>query len=417
MSVDKVEKCFWLLVIAWCLLRFVLIGSQYLGNSDVELKAAVLRYFNEQDITAGREYAMYGFWFRAVFGFLLVGVLLAMLRGGFFSAVWRKIGSVAGEGLFRQDLLFIIACLLLIEVLSFPSAVYFGYWREAETGFANIGFSGWLFRYVKFLLISLSHEAGAVIILLAVMRWLPHYWQIVVPGVMGAFALAVTLLAPLIITPLFYNQIPLENGEFKTGLLNMAEKAGMQVNEIFVIDESRYSKHTNAYFTGVGSHRRIVLYDNLIKSHTPEEAALIFAHEAGHWKYSHVAWGISIGMAGMLIVVLLYSAFYPLMARVEWFGLQGIASAANLPFLLILVMLLQLFVSPIESQISQHMERQADRVALELTGLRDVFIDAQIRLSRDNRSDLLPVPLRVFWLYSHPPAIERIRMAEEFKPL
>jgi len=80
-------------------------------------------------------------------------------------------------------------------------------------------------------------------------------------------------------------------------------------------------------------------------------------------------------------------------------------------------MILQLFVAPVESQISQFMERQADRFALELTGLRDDFIGAQVRLSRDNRSDLLPSPLRVFWLYSHPPAIERIRMAEEFKPL
>jgi STE24 endopeptidase len=79
----------------------------------------------------------------------------------------------------------------------------------------------------------------------------------------------------------------------------MAKKAGMQVEEVYVIDESRYSKHTNAYFTGVGSHRRIVLYDNLINSHTPGEAALIFAHEAGHWKYNHVTWGLGLGVLGI----------------------------------------------------------------------------------------------------------------------
>lgn len=189
----------------------------------------------------------------------------------------------------------------------------------------------------------------------------------------------------------------------------------MKVDEVYVIDESRYSRHTNAYFTGVGSHRRIVLYDNLIKSHTPEEAALIFAHEAGHWKHSHVAWGLSLGALGMLAIALLYSVLFPVLAQVDWFGLKNVASASNLPFLLILVMFLQLFTAPIESQISQFMEKQADQVALELTGLRDVFISAQVRLSRDNRSDLLPSPLRVFWLYSHPPAIERIRMAEEFE--
>ncbi|EKD81781.1 MAG: hypothetical protein ACD_39C01645G0001 [uncultured bacterium] len=117
----------------------------------------------------------------------------------------------------------------------------------------------------------------------------------------------------------------------------------------------------------------------------------------------------------MFVIAVLYSACYPIVSQVEWFGLKGLASAANIPFLLVLVMLLQLFIAPVESQISQFMERQADRVALELTGLRDVFISSQVRLSRDNRSDLMPASLRVFWLYSHPPAIERIRMAEEFE--
>ncbi|NLF95233.1 MAG: M48 family metallopeptidase [Candidatus Riflebacteria bacterium] len=415
MNAEKVEKLFWLLVIAWCILRIVLMSSQFLGNADPALRESVLQYFSEADISAGREYAMYGFWFRAVYGFLLIGALIAMLRYGFFESLWLRSGAVAGPGLLRQDLHFILTSLLLIQLMSLPSSIYLGYWREAESGFANIGFAGWLLRYFKSVLLGLGLQTVAILILLAVIRWFPQKWPILVPGVMGAFSLAVTLLAPVLITPLFYNQTLLEDGKFKADILGMAEQAGMEVDEVYVIDESRYSKHTNAYFTGVGRHRRIVLYDNLIKSHTPDEAALIFAHEAGHWKYSHVAWGLSIGVLAMLVIALTYRAVFPILAEVSWFGLKDIAGASGLPFLMVLFMLLQLFVAPVESQISQFMERQADRVALELTGLRDVFISAQVRLSRDNRSDLLPSPLRVFWLYSHPPAIERIRMAEEFK--
>jgi STE24 endopeptidase len=417
MNAEKVEKLFWLLVVAWCVLRIVLMGSQYIGNGDTAFRTAVLRHFSEGDIAVGREYALYGFWFRAVYGFLLVGALIAMLRLGFFETLWQKMGAYAGPGLLRQDLLFILASMLVMQLMSLPSSIYLGYWREAESGFSNIGFVGWLFRYFKSLLLGLGLQTLAILILLAVMRWFPQKWPLLVPLVMGLFALSVTLLAPIVITPLFYNQTPLEDGKFKADILGMADKAGMEVEEVYVIDESRYSKHTNAYFTGVGSHRRIVLYDNLIKSHTPEEAALIFAHEAGHWKYNHVAWGLSLGALGMLVIAFVYRTFFPIMAQVSWFGLKDIAGASGLPFLMVLVMILQLFTAPVESQISQLMERQADRVALELTGLRDVFISAQVRLSRDNRSDLLPSPLRVFWLYSHPPAIERIRMAEEFKPL
>ena len=416
MNAEKVEKLFWLLVIAWCILRIILMGSQYAGNTDPSFRAAVLRHFSDGDIAAGREYALYGFWFRAVYGFLLLGALIAMLRHGFFGALWQRTGDLAGPGLMRQDLLFILASLLVIQVMSFPSSVYLGYWREAASGFSNIDFAGWLLRYSKSLLLGLGLQTLAILILLAVMRWFPQKWQLLVPGVMGLFALAVTLLAPIIITPLFYNQTPLADGKFKADILGMAEQAGMEVEDVYVIDESRYSKHTNAYFTGVGSYRRIVLYDNLIKSHTPEEAALIFAHEAGHWKYNHVAWGLSLGVLGMLVIAVAYRLLFPVIAQVSWFGLTDMAGASGLPFLMVLLMMLQLFSAPVESQISQLMEKQADRVALELTGLRDVFISAQIRLSRDNRSDLLPSPLRVFWLYSHPPAIERIRMAEEFKP-
>jgi STE24 endopeptidase len=338
-----------------------------------------------------------------------------MLRHGFFGALWQRTGDIAGPGLLRHDLLFILASLSVIQLKSFPSSIYLGYWREAESGFSNIGFAGWFLHYLKSLLLGLGLQTLAIMILLSVMRWFPQKWPLLVPGVMGLFALAVTLLAPIVITPLFYNQTTLADGKFKADILGMAEQAGMEVEDVYVIDESRYSKHTNAYFTGVGSHRRIVLYDNLIKSHTPEEAALIFAHEAGHWKYNHVAWGLSLGVLGMLVIAVTYRLLFPIIAQVPWFGLTEMAGASGLPFLMVLLMMLQLFSAPVESQISQLMERQADRVALELTGLRDVFISAQVRLSRDNRSDLLPSPLRVFWLYSHPPAIERIRMAEEFK--
>jgi len=417
MSAEKVEKLFWLLVITWCVLRIVLMGSQYLGNTDTVFRESVLRHFTEADISAGREYALYGFWFRVLYGFLLVGALIAMLRLGFFESLWQKAGAHQGAGLLRQDLLFIMGSLLIIQLLSFPSSVYLGYWCEAESGFSNIGFGGWLFRYFKSLLLGTGLQTLAILVLLAVIRWFPQKWHVLVPFVMGLFALTVTLLAPVVITPLFYRQTPLAEGKFRADILGMAYQAGMEVDEVYVIDESRYSKHTNAYFTGVGSHRRIVLYDNLIKSHTPEEAALIFAHEAGHWKYNHVAWGLSLGVFGMLFIAIAYRALFPMLAQVGWFGLKDVAGASGLPFLLLLVMILQLFVAPVESQISQFMERQADRFALELTGLRDDFIGAQVRLSRDNRSDLLPSPLRVFWLYSHPPAIERIRMAEEFKPL
>lgn len=416
MSADRIEKTFWFLLVAWFILRTFLLGSQYFGTSDIATREAVLKHFSQGDIDAGRNYAMAGFWFKAIFGVLYLGILIYLLKLGFFSWLFQRTTALAGEGLWRNDALFIIGFLLLLQLLNFPATFYFGYWREAEAGFANIGLAGWLIRFGKSMLISISLEAAGILLLIAVLRWFPQRWPLVVPGVMGLFGLLITLIFPVVITPLFYEQKPLPSGEFREKLLKMAQDSGMQVDEIFVVDESRYSKHTNAYFTGVGRFRRIVLYDNLINSHTPDEAALIFAHEAGHWQHNHVAWGLSLGILGMAFLGVVYYYAFPFLATVPWFGLRDMASSANLPFLMVVVVVFQLFTAPIESQISQLMERQADYAALKLTGLREVYIAAQVRLSRDNRSDLLPSPFRVFWLYSHPPAHERIKMAEEFFP-
>lgn len=411
MTSEKIENIFWLLFAGWLILRILLLGSQYIGNSDPVATAEILQFFTQEDIDAGREYSLRGFWFKTVYGTLFVVFLIFLLHSGFFSSVWNKCNAWFGEGLLRTDLVFILFFLLVVQLLSLPMSFYFGHFLEVEAGFANVNFAGWLLKYLKSAGLGLIFECTTIMLLLTVIRWFPVAWPVLLPAAMGGLGLFVTLLVPLVVTPLFYEQTPLAEGEFRDRLLEIATKADMSVKEIYVVDESRYSKHTNAYFTGVGPFRRIVLYDTLLKSHTPEEAALIFAHEAGHWKYNHVAWGLSLGVLGAFAAAVVYLLLFPWLSQVQWFGLPAIASARNIPFIIVITMLLQLYFAPVESQISQFMERQADRTAIELTGLNEVYRQAQIRLSRDNRSELLPHPLRVFWLYSHPPTIDRIKSA------
>lgn len=411
MTAEKIEKLFWALLITWAVLRVVLMGAQLYGNTDGDYNARVLQHFSAEQVAAGKEYALSGFWVKFVYGFAYVGVLLVLIRSGLVTRLSQAVFQFAGAGLWRGDLLFILAFMLLLQLISLPYAYYMGHVRETSMGFSNLDSLGWLIRYVKSVTVGILIETLGILLLLAVLRKFENTWVYLVPVVMGGFSLALTLLFPILITPLFYEQKPLPAGEFRDRLLEIAAKSGMETDEIYVIDESRYSKHTNAYFTGVGSHRRIVLYDNLINSHTPAEAALIFAHEAGHWQHNHVAKGLSLGVLAMIFLGFMLKLVFPYLAQVPWFGLKELTSSANLPMLLLLVTLGQLFVAPIESQISQYMEVQADTAALELTGLKEVYIAAQKRLSLDNRSDLTPSPLRVFWLYSHPPALERIELA------
>ena len=412
MNPDKIEKLFWCLLICWFILRTFLLGCQFSGNTDPAFKQEILKYFSESDIEAGRNYALNGFWFKAIYGIIYILALVLLLRFGFFNNLWLRISKLVSEGLFKRDLVFTLAFLVILQILSFPSSFYFGYFMEKAAGFSNIDLTGWFLRYFKVVAINLAIHTSFFIVIIHIVRSLPNKWPWVVPLVTGIVAAISIILMPLIITPLFYNEKPLETGELRNKLFEIAKNANLEVKEIYVIDESRYSKHTNAFFSGFGRFRRIVLYDNLINSHTTDETALIFAHEAGHWKYNHMFWGLTCGIIGAFAVCYLIYWIFDYLTTVEWFGLSSLGSASSIPFFMITYLFLQLFFAPIESQISQFMETQADKCSIELTRLKDVFIKAQIRLAKDNKSDLLPHPFRVFWLYSHPIAIQRIHFAK-----
>ncbi|GAB4269648.1 MAG: M48 family metallopeptidase [Candidatus Rifleibacteriota bacterium] len=413
MEPEKIEKVFWIIFLLWVVLRMVLMGAQLVGNTDQDYLQRVRQYFSEEQIQAGKQYALDGFWVKFAYGFLYAGIMIYLMKTGVFARVYDLIVEKVGAGLLRADLLFTISLLLFIQFLYLPYAYYMGFLKEVRMGFSNMTSMAWLIRFVKSAAVSITLESMGIIFILWIIGFFQKSWVWVLPVGMGLFSIFVTLIYPIVITPIFYEQKPLGQGEFRKMLMDIGEKAGLQIDEIYVINESRYSSHTNAYFTGFGSHKRIVLYDNLIKSHTPEEAALIFAHEAGHWRHNHVAIGLFLGFIALFLLSVILKQVFPYLLPVRMFGLRELTSAANLPFFIIVAMIFQLFTAPIESQISQYMERQADQAALDLTGLKDVYVSAEKRLALDNKSDLTPSPLRVFWLYSHPPALERIEMAEK----
>lgn len=401
---NSYEKLFWLIVVFWFLLYMFLLYAQFNGNSDMSAKTEILRYFSQAEIDSGKDYALFFFRFKAANGILFMTILLAALKLRFFERIWVKCAE--------NDFIFVIVFFLIIRLLSFPNSFVFGHWREVYASFTEQSFFSWLIRYFKSFFIGITIETLVVLAAFAVIRCFPQKWPMLLPCLLALVAFVGIFLMPLIITPVFYNQTPLEEGALKDKLLEISKKAGIQTDEIYVIDESRYSKHTNAYFTGIGPFKRIVLYDTLLKQHTQEEIALIFAHEAGHWKNNDMAWGLFTGFLGALAASFLYCFLYDKIRTVEFFGLENIAAAKTLPFLFVVYFMGQLFFAPLESQISQYMERRADYFALKVTGLNEIYKNAQIKLAKINKSDLLPHSFRVFWLYTHPPVIDRIKMAD-----
>ncbi len=230
----------------------------------------------------------------------------------------------------------------------------------------------------------------------------------------------------------------------------LAERADVPVDEILVMDASSRGRHTNAYFTGFGSTRRIVLFDTLVQAHSgidatstasliglfgsaapggpllgasqimaaqvggADELETILAHEMGHWRHQHIVKGLVLASIGGLV------GFYLLARILRWaigrrpFCLTNQADPAGLPLILLLATLAAWLTMPVQNGISRYFERQADAASLELAAKPAAFVEAEKRLARDNISDVAPVPFNVWMFSTHPPAVERIKMAKEW---
>jgi len=405
----------WTLILVWALVRAVLLGLAWYGDIDPVRRERVLTFFTADDVARGREYMKNGFAARVVYGYVQLAVLLLLWRSGVLRLLESRLEAVMPGSFWCSGACMILVVLIVERLVMMPFDFYLGHLCEQRMGFSEMTAAQWVWRYAKGCMVGWVVQIAGILTALAVLKWCGSWWPLLLPVATTAYGIAITLLMPYLITPLFYEQKPLAGGALRNRIMEIASNAGVQVDDIYEIDESRYSKHTNAYFTGLFGRRRIVLYDTLIKSHTVDEAALIFAHEAGHWRHDHVRIGLTLGFLGAFAGALLLWWLYPVLLADPSMKLAEIWKATNLPFFLAAAIVLGLLTAPIESQISQAFERQADWASLELTGLEKVFVDAEVRLARDNRGDLLPHPWHVFWLYSHPPAIDRIAMAERFR--
>jgi STE24 endopeptidase len=224
-----------------------------------------------------------------------------------------------------------------------------------------------------------------------------------------AFQLVMIVLYPKVIAPLFNKFTPLEEGSLKEKVQALADHLGFKTRGIFVMDGSKRSRHSNAYFSGLGRVKRIVLFDTLIRSLEEDQVAGVLAHEIGHEKLGHIlkrlALSVSSGLLGFWLVSLLlnYSPFF------EAFNFSGPSPQAVLVLVMFVSGPFTFYLKPLFSWWSRLHEYQADHFVKSRTRYGKAFQTALKRLSKDNLSNPVPHPLYSFYHYSHPTTLERIR--------
>jgi len=295
------------------------------------------------------------------------------------------------------------------DFLSVPFSLYHTFHIENRYGFNTMTFRLWISDFIKSLVLSTVVASLVLFAGLWLMQWSPHFWWFWVWVFLLLFSIFMMYLSPYVIEPLFNKFTPIEDGSLKERILAITEKAGIHVSRILRIDASKRSRHTNAYFTGIGKTKRIVFYDTLLEGMAHNEILTVLAHEIGHWKRHHLLKTMVILEATSLAALSLCSTLIQGDLLTTLFHISEETVFAKLVLLGFLGGIIAFALKPLMNSLMRRHEREADYASYELTKDAESMVSAFVKLSKENLSNLHPHPLYVALHYSHPPILERIR--------
>lgn len=317
---------------------------------------------------------------------------------------------LTGSGLW-YGIVLILAFFLINGILGLPWSLWSTFRLEHRFGFNNMTAGLWVRDLILSTVIGLVLGVPILALILWLMGAAGSLWWLWAWLAFAAWQMLLMVLFPVVIAPLFNKFKPLEDDTLLQRATNLMQRCGFQAKGFFVMDGSKRSAHSNAYFTGMGKSKRVVFYDTLLTKLTPDQMEAVLAHELGHFHYKHITKRI------VMIMVLSLLAFAVLgwLSQQVWFytalGVQMNAQAPNSALALLLFMLagpvFTFFIAPIAAQFSRKDEFQADAYACQQANGEDLR-SALLRLYEDNASTLTPDRLFARFYYSHPPAVERL---------
>ncbi|MGA2624969.1 MAG: M48 family metallopeptidase [Bacteroidota bacterium] len=346
------------------------------------------------------------------FGIFTATVNLAVILTFWFSGGFNYIDVIVRRwnfGFLWTGLLFIGLLMLLKSILSLPFSIYSTFVIEERFGFNKTTVKTFASDLIKGLILAVvlgGPLAAAILAFFSFAGPLAWFYCWIATAV---FILLVQFIAPTWIMPLFNKFTPLGDGELRTAILDYARSVSFPLKGIFVMDGSKRSGKSNAFFTGFGKNKRIALFDTLIAKHTVAELVAVLAHEIGHYKKKHIVQSIVISIAHMGLMFFLLSFFITTRGLFDAFYMQDISVYAGLIFFGMLYSPIELILSLAMHLLSRKNEYEADRFAADTIQRPESMIDALKKLSVDNLSNLTPHPFYVFLNYSHPPVLQRIQ--------
>lgn len=335
-------------------------------------------------------------------------VLVAVVFGGVLPWLWAKIDALA-PGAAWSGALFLVGTMILLSLPGLPLEWWAQFRLEARFGFNKSTLGLWVADQVKGALLGLALGFPLAWALLALVGWVGTWWWVWGFVLLFGFQLLMLVLYPKLILPLFNKLTPLAVGEQRDRLMALAQRTGFAAQTIEVMDGSKRSAHSNAFFTGFGRFRRIVLFDTLMAQLSQAELEAVLAHEIGHYKRGHIPQRLVTG------ALLQFGAFALMawLAQAPWFNPAfGLPAGALAPTFLLVALLggvVTFWFAPLGNWISRKHEYEADAFAKAAMGDAAPMVGALHKLAQKNLTNLTPHPLYSAVYYSHPTIVERER--------
>ncbi|MDN4160721.1 M48 family metallopeptidase [Nocardioides abyssi] len=357
-------------------------------------------YFSAEHVARAEQYSQ---WARTwSYSSLAVSILVACYLG--FSRRGRAWARRAPGPWWVQVVLLVAFVGLARRVVTLPFGIAFEQHRR-DYGLSTRSWGGYAADVVRNEVLGIVVASLALLVVIGLARRLPRAWPAVAGLLVAAMVVLGSFVYPVVVEPAFNSFEPLEDGPLRQGIVELAEEEDVEIDDVLVADASRRTSTLNAYVSGFGASRRVVLYDTLVDDLPVDQALSVVAHELAHAKNNDVVVGTTLGAVGAVAGVGALSLCVGLWARR---GGPAVGAAGIVPGALALFAVASLLLSPVQNGISRQVETRADVDALAVTGDPDAFIAMQLRLASRSVADLTPPAWTQWWFGSHPPALSRM---------
>ena len=380
-------------------------------NFEKKLPNNVNDIYSKEEYLKSQQYKKENFRFELITSIFTYIIIIGILLNGILGYLDSFLRTLTFENELSLSLLFFASIYLINDLLKTPFQLYRIFVIEEKYGFNKMKISTFIFDKIKGYFISIVIGVLLITPLLVFIMLYPTNFWIYFWVVISLFLIFINMFYTSLIVPLFNKLEVLEDGDLKEKLNSYANKVGFALSNIFVIDGSKRSTKANAYFSGFGKNKKVVLYDTLIKNHTNDELVAVLAHEIGHYKLRHI-------ISNMIFSILSTGLMLYIMSKFLYNSEISYALGGNISFrhfeifaFLILYTPVDRFISIVMNIKSRNNEYEADNFAVQ-TYKKLPMISALKKLSRDNLSNLTPHPVYEFLNYSHPSLSKRLDAIE-----